>query len=68
MGVKPKRIEDFYKTISTVLGLFQVYIIYLILNFVYQKSADIENLTLTVEILLGTAACFLGIILLNCEL
>lgn len=66
LGVKPKRVEDFYKILSAILGLFQFYIVMLMASFVI--NMDISYNAGLVQMVLGsTFASFGLIVILNCE-
>ena len=65
MGVKPARIQDFFKILSIILGLFQFYILYLTVSFL--TGSGIENETQVVAAVGGTIASFALIVILNCE-
>ena len=65
LGVKPKRVEDFFKIISMVLGLFQIYIVYLVVAFIADNSW--EKIQLVVFILGGSVAAFTLVTVLNCQ-
>lgn len=67
LGVKPKRVEDFYKVLSGILGIFQFYIIALMVYFVI--SGNLENHGEVVTLILGASFASFGlIVILNWEL
>ncbi|OMJ92142.1 hypothetical protein SteCoe_5130 [Stentor coeruleus] len=66
LGVKPRRVEDFYKILSVILGLYQIYTMYLITYFV--ATLDFADGSKMVAVGISfTILSFAAIIILNCE-
>ena len=66
LGVKPRRVEDFFKGLAFVLGLYQIYTFYLVASFIV--TLDIENDPVVVAITIGSTVGLLGfIVVVNCE-
>jgi hypothetical protein len=70
LGVKPRRVEDFYKGLAFILGCYQFYILYLVLKFCIisvTKSSESEG-RMQVAVTLGSTFGLLAfIVLINCE-
>lgn len=67
LGVKPRRVEDFYKIFSIILGIYQLYTMYLIAYFVGSLEFTQGSEWVAVGIS-GTILAFAVIIILNCEI
>ena len=67
LGVKPRRIEDAFKGFAFILGCFQVFIIWLVVEF--SISGNLSGISNTIiASVLGTANVFALVIILNCEI
>ena len=66
LGVKPRRIEDVFKGLAFVLGCFQIYIIWLVINFSVNGNFSYSPDAVIASIL-GTAGMFALVVVLNCE-
>lgn len=68
LGVKPRRVEDFYKGLSFILGCYQIYTIYIVVYFVVY-NIDFNNDPKSVAITIGGSVGLLAsIVIINCEI
>lgn len=67
LGVKPKRVEDFFKALALIMGAYQIYIIYLTSKFmIYMNYSRFSR-----QIIIGAgglAGFFALIVMVNCEI
>ena len=64
LGVKPRRVEDFYKVICYLLGLYQFYFTILVIKFISEESGG--NYILIAA--LATVGSFALIVVINCQI
>ena len=64
LGVKPRRVEDFYKVICYVMGMYQFYITYLLFKFI----AESDGGTIAILSIVSCIGTFALIVILNCEI
>ena len=68
LGVKPRRVEDFYKGLSFILGCYQIFTLYIVADFVGTNILS-ENDPKAIAITLGGSVGLLAlIVILNCEI
>ena len=70
LSVKPKRIEDLYKTIAILLGAFEMFIIVIIGLYIfrYDETNVKGNPRFVTVLLCYISLVFLFIVLINCEM
>lgn len=64
LGVKPKRVEEFYKFICYFLGLYQFYFMYLVIKLLFDAGGGIIVLIGALVLVGG----FASIVVLNCQI
>ena len=63
LSVKPKRVQDLYKAIVFILGIYQIFIIIIIIFYLLRYGS-----ALAMIILGSTALSFALIVIINCEI